>query len=379
MNKYKLIQLIVKDLEELKTLTAEVAVSEGESPLAIDLALSRAKLLCQEIELLKELSIQTAPVKTIQNETPEEAAEEEVSDESYADPELEIIHFEEHSPIAEDKFQEPEPEIEEEEEEEEVVYDSDEDELEEETEEADEKEEVTESETIEETTEPEEEEVQDEEIAEEELEEEPAEDEHIEEDESAEEEKEELEDEEVLEVEESEPEFEVESETEEEEKEEVTTHKLESSATFREIHIEDLDEDDDEPIQFTPISKPVEKPVIHEIPKPEEAPKENPVIGETFRKERSLNDVMGEKQAQETSLGNGPISSLRSAIGLNDRFLFIREIFGNNTDKYNMVIDHLDKLETIQQAVEYLKANLTLQKNDTSMKFVDLLKRRFTK
>ncbi|MBL7966427.1 MAG: hypothetical protein JNK09_05460 [Prolixibacteraceae bacterium] len=379
MNKYKLIQLIVKDLEELKTLTAEVAVSEGESPLAIDLALSRAKLLCQEIELLKELSIQTTPVKTIQNETPEEAVEEEVSDESYADPELEIIHFEEHSPIAEDEFQEPEPEIEEdeEEEEEEVVYDSDEDELEEETEGTDDKEEVTERETIEQTTEPEEE-VQDEEIAKEELEEEPAEDEHIEEDESAEEKKEELEDEEVLEVEESEPEFEVESETEEE-KEEVTTHKLESSATFREIHIEDLDEDDDEPIQFTPISKPVEKPVIHEIPKPEEAPKENPVIGETFQKERSLNDVMGEKQAQETSLGNGPISSLRSAIGLNDRFLFIREIFGNNTDKYNMIIDHLDKLETIQQAVEYLKANLTLQKNDTSMKFVDLLKRRFTK
>jgi len=376
MNKYKLVQLIVKDLEELKTLTAEVAVSEGESPLAIDLALSRAKLLCQEIELLKELSIQTTPVKTIQNETPEEAVEEEVSDESYADPELEIIHFEEHSPVAEDEFQEPEPEIEEdEEEEEEVVYDSDEDELEEETEEADEKEEVTESETIEETTEPEEE-VQDEEIDEEEVEEEPAEDEHIEEDEPVEEVKEELEAEEVPEDKESEPEFEVETETEEEE---VTTHKLESSAGFREIHIEDLDEDDDEPIQFTPISKPVEKPVIHEIPKPEEAPKENPVIGETFQKERSLNDVMGEKQAQETSLGNGPISSLRSAIGLNDRFLFIREIFGNNTDKYNMIIDHLDKLETIQQAVEYLKANLTLQKNDTSMKFVDLLKRRFTK
>jgi len=44
-----------------------------------------------------------------------------------------------------------------------------------------------------------------------------------------------------------------------------------------------------------------------------------------------------------------------------------------------MVIENLDKLETIQQAVEYLKANLTLQKNDTSMKFVELLKRRFTK
>ena len=74
-----------------------------------------------------------------------------------------------------------------------------------------------------------------------------------------------------------------------------------------------------------------------------------------------------------------PITSLRAAIGLNDRFFFIREIFDNNTDKYNSVIEHLDKLETIQEAVDYLKANLSLQKNNTSLKFVDLLKRRFSK
>lgn len=359
MNKYKLVQLIVKDLEELKTLTAEVAASEGESPLVIDLALSRAKLLGQELELLKELSIQTAPVQALSEDSQEEIAEDEVSEETFAEPELEIIHFEEQAPVAEDDFQEPEPEVEAEEEEE-VVYDSEEEEEleEEETEEDDNnEEELEESEDVVASIELEEE-------VEEEME---AEDDEFEEE--VQEEEPEIKEETV--EEENQPEFEVE--------EEVTAHKLESPAGFREIHIEDLDEDDDEPIQFTPISKPVEKPVIHEIPKPEEAPKENPVVGETFQKERSLNDVIGEKQATETSLGNGPISSLRSAIGLNDRFLFIREIFGNNTDKYNMVIDHLDKLETIQQAVEYLKANLTLQKNDTSMKFVDLLKRRFTK
>jgi dihydroorotate dehydrogenase len=64
---------------------------------------------------------------------------------------------------------------------------------------------------------------------------------------------------------------------------------------------------------------------------------------------------------------------------LNDRFLFIKEIFNNNSEKYNTIIDQLDKMETIQQAVDYLKVNLSLQKNETSMKFVDLLKRRFTK
>jgi len=148
---------------------------------------------------------------------------------------------------------------------------------------------------------------------------------------------------------------------------------------IREIQIEDLDEEESASIQFTPASAPVERPVMREIPKPEIPVEEKQVESETFPKDRSLNDVISENKPTETTLGNSPISSLKSSIGLNDRFLFIREIFSNNTDKYNMVIDHLDKLETIQQAVDYLKSNLTLQKNETSLKFVDLLKRRFTK
>jgi hypothetical protein len=177
-------------------------------------------------------------------------------------------------------------------------------------------------------------------------------------------------------------------ETEDEETEEVTQPestvqvnelKPDSHSGIREIQIEDLDEEETAPIQFTPASAPSSRPVMREIPKPEDTPKEKQVLGETFQKERSLNDAIGENKSVEPNLGNGPISNLRSSIGLNDRFLFIREIFSNNTDKYNMVIDHLDKLETIQEAVDYLKANLTLQKNDTSLKFVDLLKRRFTK
>lgn len=370
MNRYKLVQLIEKDLEELKALMSEVSASESDSPLFIDLALGRAKLLYQELELLKEISVKnTQPAESIQNVEEEEPVEdnmpeEEMSDESFADPELEIINFEEQEE-GQEIVNDVEPEEEEEEvDDEDVVYNADEDE---------------EDDLAEETDETQINEKVEEEEAEEEPFVEPV-DELKEPEEEPEESKQE-----VDEAPETEPEFEIEH------ADKIKTHTLEHPAGLREIHIEDLDEDDDEPIEFTPVSKPIEKPVekpvepqpekpvMREIPKPEEAPKEKQVIGEAFQKERSLNDVIAEKQNTETNLGNGPISSLRSAIGLNDRFLFIREIFGNNTDKYNTIIDHLDKLETIQQAVDYLKANLTLQKNETSMKFVDLLKRRFTK
>ncbi|MDP3644676.1 MAG: hypothetical protein Q8S54_16010 [Bacteroidota bacterium] len=340
MNANNLIRIINKDLEELKTLTSEIAESESDSSLIIDLALSRARLLCQEIELLKEVSEKPVTLVEGTEENMEDDAEDEVSNLNFPDPELEIINFEEQ------EFSEPEDLADEDE----LAYSSDEDEFEEDDSEEEEKDEEKDEDEPDEV---------DEDIA--------LNGDDVEDVEKIQEEEEEIEDEEPEEV--PQPESTV----------QINEIKPDSHSKIREIQIEDLDEEEDGTIHFTPVSGPATRPVMHEIPKPEDNLKEKQVEGETFQKERSLNDVISENKPVETNLGNVPISSLRSSIGLNDRFLFIREIFSNNTDKYNLVIDHLDKLETIQQAVDYLKANLTLQKNETSLKFVDLLKRRFTK
>lgn len=388
MDKRKLIQIITKDLEELKFLTEEVTDSEGDATLIIDLAHSKARLLCQEIELLRELSV---PVKKVQEEDEEDLVDEEeseIDDTEYHEPELEILNFEEGNEpeeedipeeIEEEPLQTEVPEFENEDKEL-VTEEIQETELEAE-------EEIEEDFTIdEEPDQTENEEVGDEseenvneeenEVSEDEEEEEEIVYEDNEEDDLTEEEAEEDDDNEEEE----------EKEKEEEEKKPIQQKNIqfteldsEPKPEYREINIDDPDDDDIETIQFESHKAASNRPVMVEIPKPENQNHEKAVIGETFQKERSLNDAMGEQKSTESALNNGPISSLRAAIGLNDRFLFIREIFNNNTEKYNTVIENLDKLETIQQAVEYLKANLSLQKNDTSMKFVDLLKRRFSK
>jgi hypothetical protein len=340
MDKHKLIQIIVKDLEELKFLSEEVADIEGDATLIVELALSKARLLCQEIEVLRELSV---PKGTIR-ET-EEVAE-------IPEPELEILKFDDRSLSEEDEENDMDQTIDEIEEDEEEV-----EELPNEIEEEEEEE-------VELNEEPDFEE--DEEF---ELTEDPEEQETI----ITEEDDDDLDEEEDDLLEEDELEEEIE---EEELSVEYTELKTDNKPEYREINIDDTDDDDLETIHFSPQSANSGKSAMHEIPKPEN--QEKTVIGETFQKERSVNDVMSEKSA-ESKLTNGPIASLRAAIGLNDRFLFIREIFDNNTEKYNTVIENLDKLETIQQAVEYLKAQLSLQKNETSLKFVELLKRRFSK
>jgi hypothetical protein len=362
MNKLKLIQIITKDLEELKTLTEEIAENIEDSSLISELALSRARLLSQELELLCSFSPPEDSLKeNIEDEDLLED-EDEVSDLIVSDPELEILHFEEH------EF--PEDNESEEEDDEDIVYDSeDEEDLNE-----DEGDEELEEDEI-----PEEEDLTDEADEEEEIDEDF--DQEIDGDELEEHELEESDEEDIdLDEEDDESEYEdLEEESVTEEPVQDVETKTVPQPEVREMSMDDLGDDDEEPIQFAPIPDAVNRPVMREIPKPEIQEPEKKAVAETFQKERSLNDVIGENKAEETTLGNGPISSLRAAIGLNDRFLFIREIFNNNTDKFNTVIEQLDKMETIQQAVDYLRVNLTLEKNDTSMRFVDLLKRRFTK
>jgi len=363
MNKLKLIQIISKDLEELKTLSEEIAENPDDSTLITDLALSRARLLCQELELLRSFSPPVDSLKEdLGNENPEE--EDEASDLNFPDPELEILHFEEQD------FPEDVESVEEEDED--IVYDSEDEEDEVDLDEDEGEEDFDADEN------PEEEVLTGEADEMEEMEENL--DQVSDEVELEEHELEESDEDDIdLDEEDEEPEYE---DLEEEPQPEEHVHHAGTKTVqpeVREMSIDELGDDEEEPLQFSPISDAGSRPVMHEIPKPEAPEPEKKTVSEPFQKERSLNDVMGEKKPEETTLGNGPIPNLRAAIGLNDRFLFIREIFNNNTDKFNTVIDQLDKFETIQQAVDYLRVNLTLEKNDTSLRFVDLLKRRFTK
>lgn len=339
MDKHKLVSIIVKDLEELKILSEEVANSQNNSSLIIDLAVNKARLLIQEIELLRELTVNSA---SFQEETNEEERfdmeEEDVSEVSFPDPELEILHFEDRDYSEVEEFQEEEEEF----------VEQDEDELEPELEEEEDLEEEEELELDEEEPETVEEDLT-EPIVEEEIDQKEEED--------------------------------LEEEEEEVQKPIIQHTELKNDLQpgIREINIDDLDDEDElEPVRFTPRAETQVRPQMREIPKPENTTPEKTVVGESFQKERSLNDSIGENK-QESKVVNSPITSLRAAIGLNDRFIFIREIFDNNSDKYNKIIENLDKMEHIQEAVEYLKANLSMQKNEASLKFVDLLKRRFTK
>lgn len=136
---------------------------------------------------------------------------------------------------------------------------------------------------------------------------------------------------------------------------------------------------DTEPEEDEPAPVRVEEKT-EEVKEPEPAVQSNKkMVGEKFQAGKSLNDLIGGNGTLDEKIATSPIKSLHASIGINDRFLFIRELFNNDTTKYAKTIEDLDQLENIKQAVDYLTSNMKMQKTETSLKFVELIKRRFAK
>jgi hypothetical protein len=101
------------------------------------------------------------------------------------------------------------------------------------------------------------------------------------------------------------------------------------------------------------------------------------VLGESFIKEPSLNERFANLAHKQSKFAQKPISNLKKAIGINDRFLFTRELFENNMGKFEAAIDVIDGSDDLSKAISYLEDNFKWKKNEASLKFIDLVKRRF--
>ena len=64
--------------------------------------------------------------------------------------------------------------------------------------------------------------------------------------------------------------------------------------------------------------------------------------------------MMGDDNTLAAKLQQAPVRDLKSAIGINDKFLFVNELFGGSMEKYNKSIDNLNDLKTLNGAMIYL-------------------------
>lgn len=104
---------------------------------------------------------------------------------------------------------------------------------------------------------------------------------------------------------------------------------------------------------------------------------EKKVFGEKFKSEPSLNDRLASMQNVEPKIKPMPLSNLKAAIGINDKFLFTRELFNNNSSDFEYTVDKIDNMNTFLEVIEFLEQNYKWTKTSTSLKFMNLVKRRF--
>lgn len=117
------------------------------------------------------------------------------------------------------------------------------------------------------------------------------------------------------------------------------------------------------------------------IQQPPKKPAEASTIGDSFSHlSNRFNEQLGSRKSDDDISGvlkTKPISSLTEAIGINDRFLFIREIFDGNKDAYSQAITKLENTTSITDAraviMSYTGDN---DESDAVKQLLDLVKRK---
>jgi hypothetical protein len=131
-------------------------------------------------------------------------------------------------------------------------------------------------------------------------------------------------------------------------------------------------EEVDEPVETIDLN-----PVIEEV-KPE------PVKTDTAEEEVvTINQKMSAQAALKTEQQSiKPISDIKLAITLNDKLLYVKDLFNGYNLAYSEAIEILNRFNTFEEASRFLKTNYVTKNNweskpATTEKFYALLKRRY--
>lgn len=119
-----------------------------------------------------------------------------------------------------------------------------------------------------------------------------------------------------------------------------------------------------------------EEPENPEIPEEPENP-ETPEMPESLETPETPEPPAPQKPVQ-ASLFGAPVTDIRHAISLGDRFLFQRELFGGKGELMQKTIDKLNSLNSLGEALSYIHDNFSWDKDSSTYElFVNVLRRRF--
>ena len=136
-----------------------------------------------------------------------------------------------------------------------------------------------------------------------------------------------------------------------------------------------------EPAKSKP--QPIEKQsVVQKLIKDTEPQKESPIQKPA---QRSLNDLFNERREDHSissQYQHAKVGDLTKAISINDKFIYIKELFHNRGEDFSTAIRQLNECQNMEEAFDCLE-NLKQKffwdsKSDAYLSFCDLLRRKYS-
>ena len=161
------------------------------------------------------------------------------------------------------------------------------------------------------------------------------------------------------------------------------------SRPYVEMEDEDEDFEVEEPIEEEEfVAKEVAEEPVAEAPKVEEPKVEEPKVEEPKVEEPKaeepqqelFEEPVAEKEpaAPKAMLYGKPVDDIRLAISLGDRFLYQRELFGQNAELMQRSLTVLNELHSFEEALNYISSHFQWDtESNTYQQFLVTLHRRF--
>jgi len=125
-----------------------------------------------------------------------------------------------------------------------------------------------------------------------------------------------------------------------------------------------------EKIEQIPICEEKKPQIKPEILAEKISPSDFHPINETLAQQKTGGDLSSKWQT-------APLTSIVAGIGLNDKFLYIRELFNSDNALYSNAIKYLDTTDSLEDALNYIRQYFDWdEKDETVQSFLNLVHRR---
>ncbi|MBQ6882122.1 MAG: hypothetical protein IJN55_06110 [Alistipes sp.] len=104
-----------------------------------------------------------------------------------------------------------------------------------------------------------------------------------------------------------------------------------------------------------------------------------PVLGEVIKPVETISDTIAPKPDMATQIHRqSAVVDLRRAVGVNDKYLLIRDLFGGNGSLYEITIRRLNEFQTFDECLIYIAKNFSWNPDsDGARLLMDVLERKF--